>query len=109
MDEVEQPRQFKMTRRRWIILHVALILVIGYVSSYVYISRLRFEQYAPMRMHAFLYVSPASLSDDHEENWRIKHELMSMFYAPLNKIDREVLGSPTSNVCIMMGIGPKKK
>ena len=56
----------------------------------------------------FLYVSPESVAND-QERWRIKHEVWPLFYAPLNKFDRKVFDSPNHNVCIMTGIGPKKK
>ena len=98
-----------MIRRRWIIFHTLVILLIAYVSSYVYISRLRFEQWKPMRLPGFVYVSPESMRDDPEETWRIKHGLMCVFFAPLNKLDQELLGSPSGNVSISTGIGQKKR
>src|SRR5437868_14901828 len=98
-----------MTRRRWIAFHVLVILLIAYVSSYFYISRLRFEQWSQGNLPGFLYVHPECLSNDPNEHWRAKHELMRLFYCPINSPDQEVLGGPSPNFCIMTGIGPKKK
>ena len=109
VEEVDRPTTPFMTRRRWIIFHTLVILLIAYVSSYFYISRLRCEQWAAVKMPGFLYVSPQSLLNDPEETWRIRNGLLSMFYRPINRFDQEVLGGPSPTLCIMTGIGPKKK
>ena len=109
MDAVDQPTTFRMTRRRWIILHVVLILLIGYVSSYFYISRLRFQQWGQVQVISFLYIAPVSLANDPEETWRIKHGLLAWFYTPINKVDQEVFGAPGPMACLLTGIGEKKK
>jgi hypothetical protein len=106
---VKQPIKPFTIPRRWITFLALVTLLIAYVAPYVHISRLRRNQYEPLRMlGGFLYEPPESLSNDPEERWRIKHELWSIFFSPLNKIDRE-FGGPSHNVCIMMGIGPKKR
>lgn len=96
-----------MTRRRWIILHVVAILLIAYVSSYVYISRQRFEEYSLLKIPGFLYVSPENLENDPEDSWRLREGLLELFYGPINKIDQECFGVP-GPVCVMTGIGEKK-
>ena len=98
-----------MTRRRWIVFHAMVIFLIAYVASYFYISRLRIEQYKQGRFPGFLYVAPASVSDDPDSNWRVKNGLLNLFYTPINKLDQAVLGTPSPDGCIMTGIGPRKK
>ena len=98
-----------MTRRRWIIAHVIGILLIAYVSSYFYISRLRMEQWKPMKIMGFLYVSPESMANDPDEHWRVRDGLLNLFYTPINRLDRVVFNTPSPDVCILTGIGPKKR
>jgi hypothetical protein len=90
----EDPAAPRMTRRRWIILHVAVILLIAYVSSYFYVSRQRFREYQG-QLPGFLYVSLESLRKDPEGHWRVKHTLLAYFYAPINTLDRDVFGGPS--------------
>jgi hypothetical protein len=97
-----------MTRRRWIAFHIFVILLIAYVSSYFYISRLRFKQYKGFNLPGFVYVSPESLAGDPESNWRIKDGLRTVFYSPIHQFDEAVFGAPP-HVCIDCGIGQKKK
>jgi len=96
-----------MTRRRWIVLHVTVILLITYVSSYFYISRRRWEEAARLKSPAFLYVAAERALHEPEESWLPEHYALAYFYMPINALDRDLLGGPSPIMCFFH-IGKKK-
>lgn len=95
-----------MTRQRWIVLHVVLILLIAYVSSYFLISRLRWQEAMTYRSPGFLYVPAERVFKEPEESWLRVHYGLAFFYWPINILHRE-FGGPAPIMCFLR-IGEKK-
>lgn len=88
-----QPPKTQKSRRRWIAFHIVLILLVAYVSSYCYLSRLRWQEYKQVGEPGFLYVSPARANSTSEKTWIWQHQCLDLFYHPINAIDVP-LGGP---------------
>jgi len=73
-------------------------LLLAYVMSYYRLSRRGISEAKDYGFDGFLYVPcvRAAASED-----LTRHYAMATFYAPLNWIDRALLGAPSPWMCLM--------
>jgi hypothetical protein len=84
---------------RQMMVAVALAAVVmSYVASYYRLSRRGMREAAEYGIPGFLYV-PLKEAAEHEDLSR--HYVLMSYYAPLNWLDRKVLGAPGPTICIM--------
>jgi hypothetical protein len=73
-------------------------LVFSYVGSYYRLSRRGMREATEYGMPDFLYV-PAEEAAENEGLQR--HTALILWYAPLNWLDRKLLGSPGPTTCFL--------
>lgn len=91
-------RRFQ-TGTRGLIAAVALsALLFAYVESYRRLSRRGVREAADYGIAGFLYVPCADAAADKNLD---RHYALTLFYAPLNAVDRALFGGPAPCVCLM--------
>lgn len=92
------PRRLQISMRKRIVLVALTGLLLSYVMSYYRLSRQGMSEAKDYGIDGFLYVpfAEAAASED-----LTRHYAMATFYAPLNWIDRALLGAPSPCICIM--------
>ena|SRR5258708_3716226 len=100
-----KPQKRRSYRYLWIVLATFVVL---YVVSYFLISRSRFEESKKYRLPGFWYLPVSMLGEENHTAWKVEFAL-TVFYSPMNAIDRAFFGGP--GVCgePLWGIGPKRR
>jgi hypothetical protein len=88
----------RFTIRRMLLAVALTAVVMAYVGSYYRLSRRGMREAAEYGIAGFLYV-PFEEAAEHEDLSR--HYALMTVYAPLNWLDRALLGAPGPTVCIM--------
>jgi hypothetical protein len=70
----------------------------AYVVTYYRLSRRGMREAAELEMPGFVYVSA---EDTTEKSALSIHTAFMVFYAPLNWLDRKLLGTPGPTICFM--------
>ena len=84
---------------RRMMLTVALAaFLFSYVGSYCRLSRRGMREAAMYNMPGFLYVAYLEAAEQEELS---RHYEFLIWYAPLNWVDRTLLGTPGPTICIM--------
>jgi hypothetical protein len=78
--------------RRMMLAVALMAAVMAYVSSYYRLSRRGMREAPEYGIRGFLYV-PFEEAARHQDLSR--HYALQIFYAPLNWLDRTILGAPT--------------
>ena len=90
--------RMRFTIRRMMLAVAFTAVVMSYVGSYHRLSRRGMREAAQYGIPGFLYVRFAEAAE-HEDLSR--HYTLMTFYAPLNWLDRILLGTPGPTICIM--------
>ena len=75
---------------------ILVLLLAGYISLYLHLSRRGDEWCRPYGFHGFLYVLP-----DDSKRWDEWHHVGRVVFHPANELDRALGGklSPVRNIC----------
>jgi hypothetical protein len=94
---VRRPR-VRFTIRRMMLTVAWAALVLSYLSSYYRLLRRGVREAALYGIPGILYV-PFEEAGEHEDLSR--HCALMTWYAPLNWLDRTLLGTPSPTICLM--------
>ncbi len=83
-------RESRNTWLRWTARGAAITVMLAYVGSYAWLSRIRIAEAEARSLDAFLYVPIDKVMLTHDLT---THHRLTFFYKPLNTIDQYVFGA----------------
>jgi hypothetical protein len=88
----------RFTIRRMMLIVALAALVFSYVGSYYRLSRRGMREAALCNMPGFCYVPYLEAPECENVS---RHYALVIWYAPLNWLDRTLLGTPGPSICFM--------
>src|SRR5262245_33369548 len=88
----------RFTIRRMLLIVALTAVVMSYVGSYYRLSRRGMREAPQDGIPGFLYIPVDEAAEHHDLS---RHYALMTFYAPMNWLDRILVGAPGPTICIM--------
>lgn len=104
---IQEAKRSRYSRLKRTLFVFGIIFVLGYIASYVALSRAGIKEAEPVRLPGFWYLPISKLTEDNRDAWRTQY-LLAILFAPANWIDRTFFDGPWPAGEPLWGIGPRR-